>query len=215
MERLQRRLIAHHLPLLVLSAASVSILYVTRPYPDVLSRASFATAYPAIALLVATLLIGPIQILLRRRNPVSGDLRRDTGIWAGILGIAHSVVGQTVHLRGRPWLYYVYEHRERHTIALRHDLFGFANYTGLISALILLALVATSNDYSLRRLGTPQWKQLQRWNYAGFILVAFHAVAYQVTEKQRLPFVLTVALAIGITMALQSAGYVKRRLISG
>ncbi len=210
-ERIERRLMVHHLPLLAASAVTVLLLYVTRPYRDVLTRVSFATAYPAIALLAVTLLIGPVNILRRARNPVSSDLRRDIGIWAGILGIVHSVVGQMVHLRGRPWLYYVYEHPERHTVPFRHDLFGFANDTGLISALVVLALLATSNDYSLRLLGTPQWKQLQRWNYACFFLAAAHAIAYQTSEKQRLPFVLTVAVGIGLTLALQGAGYLRRR----
>ncbi len=94
------------------------------------------------------------------------------GIWAGILGILHSAIGQCVHLRGRPWLYYVYAAKEHHSFPLRHDLFGAANYTGAVSALLLIMLLATSNDYFLQVLGTPQWKQLQRWNYAVFVLAA-------------------------------------------
>jgi len=211
-QRLRHRLLVHHGPLLAATAVAVFLLYVTRPYPDVLTRASFATAYPA--LLVATLLIGPINVLRRRRNPISGDLRRDVGIWAGIVGVGHSVVGQMVHLRGRPWLYYVYEKRQQHLLPFRHDLFGFANYTGLVGAVVLLALMATSNDYSLRALGTPRWKQLQRWNYAGFALAAAHAVAYQTSEKQRFPFVLTVAMGIALAAAVQTAGYLRRRSAS-
>src|SRR5579859_3103725 len=161
--RLQARLFRHHLPLLVLAFVSVAALYFTRPYPDMISRASFATAYPALALLAATLLVGPWNMLRRKTNPVSSDLRRDIGIWAGILGILHAGVGQFVHLRGRPWLYYIYGPAEHHH-GLRHDLFGLANYTGAISTLLLLALFATSNDWSLRKLHTRQWKQLQRWN---------------------------------------------------
>lgn len=211
----QRRLLTHHLLLFAVSTGVVLLLYVTRPYKDVLSRASFATAYPAIVLLVATLLIGPVQLLRQQRNPVSSDLRRDVGIWAGILGIVHSVIGQTVHLRGRPWLYYIYEHRQRRIVPFRHDLFGFANDTGLFGALVVLALLATSNDYSLRALGTPRWKQLQRWNYAGFLLIAAHAIAYQISEKQHLPFVVAVAFGIGITAVMQAEGYRKRRSATG
>jgi sulfoxide reductase heme-binding subunit YedZ len=96
--------------------------------------------------LAATLLIGRSNILQKRRNPIFSDLRRDIGVWARILCVMHSLVGQNVHLRRRPWLYYLYEHRERHVIPLRHDLFGFANYTGLWSLLVLIALLATSND---------------------------------------------------------------------
>ena len=209
--RLQRRLVLHHLPLFVVSALSVGALYVTRPYRDVLSRASFATAYPALLLLAGTLLIGPWNLLRRQRNPVSSDVRRDIGIWAGILGVLHSAVGQCVHLRGRPWLYYVYAHREHKAFPLRHDLFGFANYTGAAGILVLIALLATSNDYSLRALGTPRWKQLQRWNYAAFALAAAHTIAYQASEKQHTPFITTAALCIAITLCLQIAGFLRRR----
>ena len=110
-ERFRHRLVTHHLPLLVASTISISILYYTRTYADVLSRASFATAYPALVLLAATLLIGPWNVLRQQRNPISSDLRRDIGIWAGALGLLHTAVGQNVHLRGHPWLYYVYEQK--------------------------------------------------------------------------------------------------------
>lgn len=174
-------------------------------------RASFATAYPALLLLALTLFTGPLNVLMRRRNPVSSDLRRDMGIWAGTFAIAHSIVGQCVHLRGRPWLYYVYDQRQQHWMPLRHDLFGFANYTGLAAALVVLLLLATSNDYFLRRLRAPGWKRLQRWNYAVFGLAAAHAVGYLAIEKQKLPFDLVVLIAIASTLALQATGYARRR----
>ena len=210
--RLRLRLLKHHLPLFVFSVIGVAALYFTRPYRDVVSRASFATAYPALALLAATLLVGPWNLVKKRKNPISSDLRRDLGIWAGILGILHSAIGQCVHLRGRPWLYYVYGPKEHHSFPLRHDLFGLANYTGAVSALLLVALLATSNDFSLQALGTPRWKQLQRWNYAVFALAAVHSFAYQGVEKQHLPFVATVALCVAITLALQVAGIARRRM---
>jgi methionine sulfoxide reductase heme-binding subunit len=210
-KRLRLRLLRHHLPLLVLSVVAIAALYFTRPYKDVVSRASFATAYPALALLTATLLVGPWNLVRKRLNPVSSDLRRDLGIWAGILGILHSAIGQCVHLRGRPWLYYVYGAKERHSFPLRHDLFGLANYTGAVSVLVLIALLATSNDYSLRALGTPRWKQLQRWNYAVFALAGVHSFAYLGIEKQHLPFVATVVLCGALTLALQFAGIASRR----
>jgi sulfoxide reductase heme-binding subunit YedZ len=94
---------------------------------------------------------------------------------------------------------------------LRHDLFGFDNFTGLIGVLILLLLFVTSNDWSLRRLGTPGWKQLQRTNYVCFPLSAAHGVGYQVMEKQKTGFVVTVALCIAATCVLQGTGYVLRR----
>jgi methionine sulfoxide reductase heme-binding subunit len=211
--RLYLRLLTHHLPLLAASALSVSALYFTRPYRDVLSRASFATAYPALLLLALTLLLGPWKLLRNQRQPVSDDLRRDIGIWAGILGILHAIVGQCVHLRGRPWLYYVYERRSKHVFPLRHDLFGAANHTGAIATLLLIALLATSSDYALRAMGTPGWKKLQRWNYAIFGLTVIHAFGYQSIEKQKLPFVTIIAITTVATIALQAIGYWRRRAV--
>ena len=210
-ERSKFRLLRHHLPLALGSLSCFAVLFVTRPYRDWISRASFASAYPALLLLAVTLCIGPWNVLRNRRNPVSSDLRRDIGIWAGILGLTHAVVGQCVHLRGRPWLYYFYPHGSLHWSLLRHDLFGFANFTGLGSALVLLALFATSNDVSLRRLGTPQWKGLQRWNYLCFGLAAAHTVLYQVSEKRWSAFVFASGTGIVLTVLLQLAGLRYRR----
>lgn len=209
--RLKRRIYSHHLPLFLSSAAFAAALYITRPYSDVITKISFATAYPALVLLAATLLIGPWNALRKQRTPVSSDLRRDIGIWAGILGLVHAVVGQCVHLRGRPWLYYVYEYRKNGPSGLRHDLFGFNNFTGLAATLVLIALFATSNDWSLKRLGTPKWKQLQRWNYVCFVLTGAHAVGYQWMEKQKSPFVITAVVCLVLTVSLQSAGFMQIR----
>jgi sulfoxide reductase heme-binding subunit YedZ len=209
--RLQRRLWRHHLPLLLISFASVAALYATRETKDVITRASFATAYPALALLATTLLLGPWNLIRKRTNPISADLRRDIGIWGAILGIVHTAVGQFVHLRGRPWLYYIYGPQEHHS-GIRHDLFGLANYTGAFSTLILIALFATSNDWSLRKLHTRQWKQLQRWNYAVFGLAGIHTFAYQLgVEKQKLPFVITAIVCVAIALVFQMAGVVLTR----
>jgi sulfoxide reductase heme-binding subunit YedZ len=43
-------------------------------------RFTVATGYLATGLLALTLLIGPANLLLRRRNPVSSYLRRDVGM---------------------------------------------------------------------------------------------------------------------------------------
>jgi methionine sulfoxide reductase heme-binding subunit len=118
-------------------------------------------------------------------------------------------VGQCVHLRGRPWLYYVYGPGEHHH-GMRHDLFGLANYTGALGTLLLIALLATSNDVSLRRFGALKWKQLQRWNYAVFALVAVHSFAFQGVEAQKIQWVITAAACVGSAVVLQIAGIVRR-----
>lgn len=210
-KQLVRRLYAHHLALLAASAVSVFFLYITRPYKDVITRLSFSTAYPALVLLVVTLWIGPWNLLRGSRTSVSNDLRRDVGIWAGILGIFHSVIGAYVHMRGRPWLYVIYPRGDGHTFPIRHDIFGFANETGLMGTVVLLLLFLTSNDYALRALGTPRWKQLQRWNYALFGFAFLHTIAYQTIEKLHPPFVVVAAICGAITLVLQALGFQLRR----
>ena len=204
--RLARRLWRHHLPLAAVTSVSGLALYATRSYPDVLTRLSFATAWPALLLLAATLVIGPWRVMRKRPYALSQDLRRDIGIWAGITGVLHAGVGQCVHLRGRPWLYYIYEKWQ--VMPVRYDVFGLSNHTGLIAALILLLLLATSNDVSLRRLGPSRWKGWQRWNYACFALAALHSFSYLVgIEALKPSFIALAALCVVGTALLQSLAW--------
>jgi len=76
--------------------------------------------------------------------------------------------------------------------------------------LLLIMLLATSNDLSLRRFGTRTWKQLQRWNYAIFVLVAVHSFAFQGVETQKLHWVLTVAACVFVALAMQIAGFLRQ-----
>jgi sulfoxide reductase heme-binding subunit YedZ len=211
--RLSQRLVRHHLPIGLVTLAAGAALYVIRPYADVISRLSFSSAYPALFLVAATLLVGPWKTLAGARPSASLDLRRDLGIWAGTASLFHAVIGNCEHLRGRPWLYYVYENwQDGHVMPLRYDWFGLGNHTGLIAALIVLALLATSNDASLRRLGTPGWKQLQRWNYAAFALVAVHTFTYQFGVKApQWGWIGTASAVIAVVLALQLTGWQRRK----
>jgi len=136
--RPQRRLLHH---LVTATVALVITIVVARFFPerDFLSQASIGTAYSALLLTTTVLLFGPYNVLCHRPNPVSFDLRRDLGIWAGILALAHTAVGLNVHLRGKMWLYFVDTHHH-----LRRDAFGFGNSTGLVGALIFALLLALS-----------------------------------------------------------------------
>jgi len=170
-------------------------------------KVSFTSAYVSLGLMALTLILGPRNVLLARPNPVSTDLRRDVGIWAGIVGLLHVVVGLQVHLRGKMWLYFLFAPDEGHRLPFRYDLFGMANYTGLAAGLVLILLLALSNDLSLRSLGTSRWKALQRWNYAGAILVVLHSLFYQVIEKRiNMPAWLALfGVCVVVTVALQLA----------
>jgi DMSO/TMAO reductase YedYZ heme-binding membrane subunit len=109
-------------------------------------------------------------------------------------------------MSGRFWLYFVYPADEGRLLPVRYDLFGLANYTGLMAILVLALLLALSNNASLRALGRQRWKALQRWNYAAFALTAVHGIAYQVLERREFLFVaIGSAVLLGV-LTVQVAG---------
>jgi sulfoxide reductase heme-binding subunit YedZ len=165
-----------------------------------------ATAYAGLIFLAVSLWIGPWNVLRRQPNPVSSDLRRDVGIWTGILAIAHTVIGLTVHLRGRMWMYFF---KRLHPLELQKTQFGFANFTGLLAALLFVVLLGISNDVSLRTLGIRRWKFVQRWAYVALGLTVAHGIAYQLVEKRRLPWVFLFTALILFVIGGQVLGIVR------
>lgn len=208
----QRR-IGRHLLLALASAAMLAIVYPNVPTDFILRRWNLATAYAALALLAATLLIGPWQRLRARPSPISQDLRRDVGIWAALMGVAHSIIGLGIHFGGKYWQYFLYGPEEPHEFPVRLDAIGLANYTGLGSTLLLLLLLAVSNDRALRRLGTERWKSVQRWNYAAFVLMAVHGAVYQLISNRVVPVVVVFAGVLTIVVGTQLAAF--RRVRAG
>ncbi len=209
-QRLRRRALRHHLALALLSAALLGALAALSSANDWHLRWSIATAYTSLALLGATLLLGPWNILRARPNPVSTDLRRDIGIWSALLGGAHVAI--VVSLYGLPI---------RQTIMRVVNLSGqriariewpaLANDLGLAATVILALLLALSNDRALRLLRPRRWKALQRWNYALFGLVVAHGVLFQVLERRSPLFVIGFWLVTAIVVIVQLAGAWRRR----
>lgn len=202
---------------LILAAGAIAITfsaYAATPPPDIRHRLSMATAYAGVIFLTVSLWIGPWNVLRHRPNPTSFDLRRDVGIWTGILAIVHTAIGLTVHLRGRMWMYFF---KTLHPLHLQNTQFGFANFTGLAAALLFLMLLAISNDLSLRALKANRWKSLQRWTYVAFVLTAAHGIAYQLIEKRHVPWVLFFGLVTTAAASGQILGFiqVQRRMRRG
>ena len=197
-----------HLTLALLAAVILWLVYCATPPPDVRHRLSMASAYASLAFLAWALSLGAWNLLRRRHNPVSFDMRRDVGIWAGFLAIAHTAIGLTVHLRGRMWMYFF---KQIHPLKLQNTQFGLANYTGLVAALLLLLLVAISNDISLRMLGTRKWKSWQRWTYATAFLTVLHGALFQLIEKRQTAWVCIFAIVTLTTLGIQAAGFFKVR----
>jgi len=178
---------------------------------DVMYRLSMATGYVSVALIAWAMLIGPWRVRRGRPAPASTDLRRDVGIWGGLFGLAHVLTGLQVHFGGKFWKYFLYPDGD-HRIPLRGDLFGLANWTGLAAGLVLVLLLAISNDASLRALGTRRWKSWQRWTYGAAALTVAHALGYQIVADQEPRWIVLFSLITIVVLALQLDG--RRRMLA-
>jgi sulfoxide reductase heme-binding subunit YedZ len=169
-----------------------------------------ATGYVATGLLVFTLLIGPANLLLRRRNPVSSYLRRDAGTWTAIVSVVHVIFGLQVHERLSNFLnYFVAPDGSPLT-----NSFGLGNWTGLAALVIVAGLLALSSDAALRKLKAKNWKRLQRLNYALFALVIAHAFFYGAGARTGSPYTLLLLLSVNAVFFAQAVGvwlYGRRR----
>jgi methionine sulfoxide reductase heme-binding subunit len=201
-----------HIRLAVGAVAIVSLVYLATSPPDIRHRLSLGTAYAGLVFLAATLGLGPWNLLRKRPNPVSFDLRRDIGIWAGALAIVHTAIGLTVHLRGRMWMYFF---KRLHPPALQNTQFGVANFVGLGATLLFLLLLGISNDLSLRALGTRRWKFFQRWTYLAFVLTIAHGIAYQLVEMRHFPWVLVFSVLTACVPVIQLLGAIRAQRVVG
>lgn len=167
-------------------------------------RLTTATGYLALGLLALTLLIGPTNLLLRRRNPVSSYLRRDVGAWAAFFSVVHLIPGLQVHGTGelRDFLDYFFAPDGS---ALTSSL-GLANWTGLAAVVIVVGLLALSSDFALRKLKARTWKWLQRLNYALVALVLVHAFFYGALLRMTSPYTLMLGLSVIAILVGQAVG---------
>jgi sulfoxide reductase heme-binding subunit YedZ len=95
---IKNRFKIYYLPMLVLSIIFCLIFYIFwKPTLPVIPFITYTSGYLSIFLLAVSLLLGPINLILRRKNPISTYIRRDIGIFGAILGIIHSVVGLFMH----------------------------------------------------------------------------------------------------------------------
>jgi len=169
------RLFKHYVLLLSAVLFAMLLFFIERGKRDPITFIAQSTGYISLVMLAMIFTIGPVNLLLKNKNPVSAYFRRDAGIAGGSLALIHSFAGLFVHLRGRMWLYFL---DERHHIRLDH--FGLANYTGMIAALIIIVLIITSNDYFFKKLQVTKWKNIQRMSYLMILLVAAHCYFYTI-----------------------------------
>ena len=176
----------HYLPALTLVLIVILIFFNNRGNRDTITWITDSTGYISLVILSISLIIGTLSLLKRKNSPLSTYFRRDISIIAGFLAVIHSVTGLFVHMRGKGWQYFLNKTESGYSVRLDH--FGLANYTGLFSALIIVLLLMTSSDYSLKKLGHVRWKSIQRLSYLMIALVFIHCYFYRIGNNNLSPF---------------------------
>lgn len=161
---------------------------------------SLALAYTSLFYLTVALAIGPINLWLSRVNPLSSHLRRDFGIWAGVLGLCHVGFGLQVHFEG-DWARYFLARAADDSLQLKADWFRLTNYAGVAAVLIVAVLLFHSRDSSLRKLGPFKWKSRQRLTYVLVLLLVMHGTIYQLLEQRNIYGILLFSACL-ITIAI-------------
>lgn len=170
---------------------------------------SLSTGYAAALLLGATLLVTPVYRIRRRRAaPVHLPVRRRLGVQAGVVAVAHMVLSFPVHFGGDISRFFFAEDG-----SILVNTFGASNWIGLLGIVILSALLVTSTDGWLRRLGIHNWLRLHRLVFAAAVAVVLHTVGYQSLRHAlgTLTALLAVAVACLIAIRLRSRRYARPR----
>lgn len=168
------------------------------------SKLSVVLAYASLAALLLTLSVGPVNVLRRRPNPRSTDLRRDLGLWAAATGLIHVVLALGNHFDGSIARYF-FSDDSLALARLRRDTFGLGAWSGLGATAILVVLAAISNDRSIRWLGR-RWKQVQRGNYALAPLALVHTAFFWLALHRGVAFWMPTILAALLVLAAQLSG---------
>jgi len=170
-------------------------------------------------LLFFTMGIGPLAKLW---SPASKLVtwRREAGIWFGLMAFLHTFLVWDGWARWDVWRFLGYEFiPELGRLARLEPGFGLSNLIGMVAVLLTLALVGTSSNWAVNKLGAASWKWLQYGSYIVFYLVVLHTVYFlflhytasfhrRVPENAnwfRYPFLLLSLLVMG----LQTAAFTK------
>ena len=187
------------------SSLSLSVGEVQTHGPSV-ERLVFASGYIALGLVVLTLLIGPVNLMLHRRVPISNYLSRDVGTWAVIFSVIHVIVLLLAHDDGGGLVASFWQFFVAPDGSLLTNSFGLGNWTGLAALVIAVGLLAISNDFALRKLKAGPWNRIQRLNYVLFALVPLHAFFYGALLRVTSPFTVLLGLSVLAVFVGQAAG---------
>jgi len=192
-----------HLGMSLLVTALCAAAWYAGEAAQATARLSLLTAWLCFLLLAAALCIGPWRALRSGQPTLNDLLRRDLGIWAAIVALAHLLAATVVVMTP---LYYSRYINGADNQPLSNPVGQLSIISGYLIGIVCLVLLAASNNRALRVLGAQRWKRLQRWAYVIFALTAAHGLAFQYIEFRTGSWLTVLSLASLVVLALQLAG---------
>lgn len=202
----QKRLLTH-LALFIFSLIAIGLTFLYEPTSQLNDIISLGTGYASLILLVVTLSVGTFNLVLKRKNPVNVNFRRDAGIWCGITGVIHGLISFTLYNSGNVLAYFLTK-TSSGSYTTQFNLNSLSNILGVLALLIMLVLLITSNNLSMRYLKGKSWKFLQRFNYPLFILTIAHTIGYIVLNSRESFFTFLLTALVFFTILAQLIGII-------
>ena len=149
--------------------------------------------------------VGPAKVSRGEQPALNILTRRDLGIWVGISGLLHFVLGNVESMNGI-YVGAVTAADLPFGAGARMTMFNWGAITGTLLALLLVVLLALSNNASLRRLGPQRWKRWQRLSYLGFVLTIVHGLLFQLLERRSWAWILLLLVMAAGVLVFQLKG---------
>ena len=132
----------------------------------------------SLVLMLHALVVGPLAKIWPATT-VFRTWRRETGIWAAITALVHTLLvfdgwfrWDLMRMLGFDFI------AELGRVARIEPGFGLSNLVGLVALAWLLILCATSFDRAIKKLGGSGWKWLHTGAYVAFYLVVLHTAYF-------------------------------------
>jgi len=152
-----------------------------------LDRVSLASAYIFLLLISVVLLIGPLRAMQTGRVTINHTVRRDLAIWSAFLGLVHLLAGSMQSMTPNYLSAYVTHAVIPPPVATREAYFLWSTIAGFVIGILLIVLLALSNNRSMTWIGKRWWKRLHSASYFVFILTIVHGLGFQVLESRSWP----------------------------
>jgi DMSO/TMAO reductase YedYZ heme-binding membrane subunit len=193
---------------IILAAASLLVLLAAAVIGEKaasLDRVSLISAYLFLFLISVVLLLGPLRTLRTGRVIINQTLRRDIAIWCAFMGLVHLLAGSLESMTPVYLDVFVNHAVNPPSASTREVLFFWSAIAGFIIGILLIVLLALSNNWSLTLIGQRWWKRLHRLSYFAFVLTILHGFGFQVLESRfwgGYALVIVIALVVCIAQVL-------------